>query len=154
MILESSAKLCELVKINNRIKMVDKDNPIKDNLSPADLPELTLVPTSGQAVTVGTSSSSYGFIQRYNIIISTDEFRTNQERGYNAVMSAVFTALLTSSARIERMPGCGEVKSVLPVEWQVQIANQSNQDNPAPIRGWQCTITVELQAAPARAYFN
>jgi len=70
-LLEAHAGLTDLVPVGNRIKMVDDNrDPIKDQISSADVPELRLVPIGGTPHIFRTSSSS-SCIKRYEIQISS-----------------------------------------------------------------------------------
>ena len=78
-LLDSSARLRELVKAGNRINLnrYDDRHPIKEEVSSADLPELIIIPVSG-GETKQTSGARI-LVQRYRIILSTCEQRVNQD---------------------------------------------------------------------------
>ena len=68
-LIESNEELTELVKLNNRIRFEDRD-PMKDEISTSDLPEIRLVPVGGSS-SQGISSSQDRLIKRFRIDISS-----------------------------------------------------------------------------------
>lgn len=147
--MEAHAPLCALVGLNNRVRMTDhdRDQPWKPPPSAADLPELMMFPTDGEALTAGTSSSSFAFVQRFTIIVSSDEMRTNRERSPNAVKSAVMGALLSCK---DRLPGCN-TNLVRPTKWTDRMGTTEGQDEEKRATGWTCTLTVEVAGAQSRS---
>jgi len=85
-----------LVRIDNRISFADgEEQPLKENPSSADLPELIIFPSGGSFNAQGsTSSNGIGIIQRYTIACVTDEQRTNapNSKGINDLKWRVFQA--------------------------------------------------------------
>lgn len=147
-VLEGHPPLAALVGFNNRVRMTDpdKDQPFKPSPSSADLPELLMIPTDGEALTVGTSSSSFAFVQRFQIIVSSDQLRTNRDRSPNPIKAAIFGALLGCR---DALPGCG-TNLVRPVKWTDTIGERGEEDGPR-VAGWQCAITVEVSASRPRS---
>ncbi len=153
-IIESDPRLVSLVRLRNRIKMVDSAQPFKPDPSSADVPELMLVPTTGQRDEASTGSSSYGFIQRYTLVISTDQARTNQDRSVYAVMSAIFSAFYAASVLPSPMPGSPEVKYLLPGDWTFQYGQRGTEADAAKVEGWQASFNLELRGVVPRSFFN
>lgn len=89
---ENSAQLTSLVKLKNRIKFnhTGQSNPIKDEISSGDLPELVLVTTSSGANLHETSNSSR-ITRQYEWIISTGDTRV--QGGLLEVEWALFSAM-------------------------------------------------------------
>lgn len=144
--LEGFPRFADLVPIGNRIRMTgDSNNPLakQDNLGAADIPQVFVMQAGGDPLSRGTSNTDYAFTQRYQIVISTDQMRTNQRRSINPIKAAVFGALLSCMSRGTggKLPGCPEVNACLPVSW----ADEMDE------RGWWfCSIVVAVEGAVPR----
>ena len=92
-LLEAHQGFVNLVPANNRIKFTgDLRAPIKDQISTADLPEVRIVPTGGEAHLKRTSNSS-SVLKRWEIQVSTGDQRVDYTKGVFAVEWEILIAL-------------------------------------------------------------
>lgn len=71
-------ELCRLVKPGNRITFSGQDrDPLRPEVSTANLPELTLIPISGQPHVQATSNSSF-WLARFEWQLATGDKRVNR----------------------------------------------------------------------------
>lgn len=74
-LLESGERVRELVKPGNRIKLSGKDrSPFKESVSTDDFPELTLIPSGGNA-SIRTTTTGCNIVQRFKVNIASGDQR-------------------------------------------------------------------------------
>jgi len=76
--LEAHTRFADLVPANNRIKLIDgARDPIKDQISVEDLPEVRMLP-AGSSFHAHRTSNSTSCMQRYALQVSTGDIRMNK----------------------------------------------------------------------------
>lgn len=152
--LVSYPPLGALVRPDNRISFTDGEvEPIKENPSNADLPELLVYAIGGEFNAQGsTSSSSVGIVQRYAIGVHTNDQRTNAPagQGINELKWRVFQAC----EAIHNTSKPGEVLGLpfVRICRLTSFADQFGVDTFPPmnglpsriIEGWSFVVTLEV----------
>lgn len=73
----TSREMMELIRVGNRIRFDKEFNPVKEDLSSADLPELVLSCEGTASVNLHRTSCHSSIVRRYAWLLSTGDLRLN-----------------------------------------------------------------------------
>jgi|TARA_R100000093_G_scaffold60439_1_gene31968 hypothetical protein len=140
-ILEANSEFSSLVSLGNRRKLWTGDTKIdKDSYSPADLPEVTIVPAGGTSNPVATSTGG-NVIQIYRIQMLDGNLQASSS--YFPLKWAIFKAL----ASIDGLLSLSYVRGISVGD---SVEERSFEDHP----GWKLGIEIEVQMWWARTYLK
>ena len=141
-LLDSSARLRELVKAGNRINLnrYDDRHPIKEEVSSADLPELIIIPVSG-GETKQTSGARI-IVQRYRIILSTGDQRVNP--GIFPIKFAVICAMENWVKYLKTGVTWRNTNPVVNARLLDASDGVSDTDMARGIKGWSSLMNLEV----------
>jgi hypothetical protein len=142
--LEASTVFTSLVKPGNRIKITSagKDDPIKESPADADLPEVMIVPGEGTN-NLNKTSSAGELVRQWKIIISS-----NRKLVHKDVFPIEWAIIKALNAAREGL-GTTFIKRTLVANSAYEPPASSNSGS--AVKGWICTINVELTAIIARS---
>lgn len=129
------------VKEGNRIRFDKERDPLKETVQDADMPQVTLVGTTGSANVMDTSSSSK-VVRQYTFMISTGDLRYTEILGQ--VEWYVFCALCGWKGRLGRLQWDGQnfVKRVNVVSVVNGINDAEANKN---LLGWSAAWSIEVE---------
>lgn len=141
---ESHPEVVRIVKPRNIVKNTDGPQPQrKDNLNPADLPEVRLVPVAGDPEKRRTSSSG-SFVQAFNIEVLTGDQRTGSSKPAIKLVSDLKWAIVQAWHQIRG--GIPELEYARIVRLETANDQLIEDDGDRVAKGWSyvCGITVEI----------
>jgi len=141
-LLEAHEPLAQLVKVGNRIKFSGATrDPVKAEVSDADLPELRIVPVSSTPHLQRTSNAS-SILKRLRIEVSTGDQRV--DAGLFAMEWEIYRALSTWAATLTALTWNSKkyVRLARPVTVQDGTAQA---DLERGIRGWAAVWECEVE---------
>lgn len=147
-LLEAHAPLTAMVKVGNRIKFSgDNRDPMKDEVSSADFPELRVIPVASEPHPQRTSSGS-SILKRFRIVVSTGDQRVDV--GLFALEWEVYRALSQWAETLMALTWNDKTYVRLARPTTVEDG-QTRTDLDRGVKGWsalwQCEVTMWFATA-------
>lgn len=136
---EAHEGIDDIVKVGNRIKL-DNQDPMKTNISAADLPELILVPSDGVFNFRNTSSTTM-MSKNYEWLLSTGEIKLAGK--LNIVEWMLFTTHLNWPQKFSNIKFIGEnfVKRLQIISSRTGLADAERNRG---VKGWSSIWRLQI----------
>jgi hypothetical protein len=143
-LVDSAPVFADLVLLKNRVKYnleTDRD-PMKDKVSVADLPELTLVTTGVGSVNLHHSSCTSAFTRQYSWILATGDWRVNYK--LFPVEFALACAMSNWRSVLSSLTWNGQT-FIKRVDLTSAVNGESDSRRNRGIKGWTAIWSGEVQ---------